>query len=346
MKIVRLFALWVGLAVSSQLMAENAINVAESTVPVGGLGKKEFSYKFAEGDHILFSFETTDGKELKEIEIIEEPSSMKFMGYKTKKLENKELNVPKTGVYKFIFTNSSLSERICKFKIQRIPADESTRGFNTNINLKTVYDTTYVTEDENYVIKADTSFQNFYSSTIQVSAQNVLNNTANYQVVDIALPENTASWSFYIGTGREGQSEYERVVKNFTPQAIASIAKLPGYGPLAALALTGISYFGKIQGEDNVKYWFLKTPDDVTTFKQGRSFTCYKTGNVLNEASKMSNPVNGKLYLALLNDNAIEPIVVTVKLSAVVVKKVLGTRPVRKMHLTSRQEPTDSKTKK
>lgn len=344
MKVLRLFVLGaVMLAVSAQLMAENAITVAESTVPVSGLGKKEFSYKFAEGDQILFSFETSDGKEMKKIEIIEEPASMKFMGYKTKKIENKELHVPKTGVYKFIFTNSAFGERVCKFKIQRVPAGPDTRNFNTNINLKTVYDTAYVMEDESYVIKADTSFQNFYSSTIQVTAKNVLNNLNNYQVVDVDLPENTASWSFYIGTGREGQAEYERAVKNFTPQVVASIAKIPNYGPLAALALTGISYFSKIQGEDNVQYWFLKTPEDVNTFKAGRAFTCYKTGNVLNEASKMGNPLKGKLYLALVNDNAIEPIVVTVKLSAVVVKKVTGTRQVRKMHVTARQEPADSK---
>jgi hypothetical protein len=53
------------------------IDVAESTLKIGAFGEDVFYYGFAEGDKLIFNFEEINGKELKEIEIIELPSKLR-----------------------------------------------------------------------------------------------------------------------------------------------------------------------------------------------------------------------------------------------------------------------------
>ena len=338
MKTIITFAIMIIAFCSFRIIEPTPIDIAESTLKVGALAEEVFYYGFAEGDLLIFNFEEVNGKELKEIEIVELPSSSKFMDYKTKKIENKTLNITRTGIYKFRFSNSAISGRICKFKIQRVPASETTKAFNTSVYWKTIYDTTYTTEQEKYLIKTDTTFSDFYSSNPQISSTNALNGNNNYQVIDFVLPDNTVSWSFYIGTGQEGKEEYEKSRESFMHNTASTVSKIPGYGAMAALALTGVSYFGKVQGADNVKYWFLSDANSVALFQSGQTFQQYKKGDVLNEASQMKSPLKGKVYLALLNDNTIDPIVVTIKATAVIVNQQWGTRPIQKMHVGSHQE--------
>ncbi|MDP2176806.1 MAG: hypothetical protein Q8K70_12955 [Bacteroidota bacterium] len=324
---------------SNNLLGQTQIDVAENTLKVNGRSEEVFYYGFAEGDQIIFNFNEVNGKELKELEIIELPYSSKFMDYKTKKIDNKILNIVKTGIYKFKLSNSSLNGRICKIKIQRIPASDATKNFNTSVYWRTVQDTSYTPKEEKFIVKSDTIAQDIYSANPQISSQNALNGNKNSQIIDFVLPPNTISWSFYIGTGREGKAEYENARNNFTKNAAASISKMPGYGPMAALALTGVSFFNKVQGEDNVKYWFLSNANSVALFNSGQTFMQYKRGDVINEASQMKSPLFGKIYLALLNDNTMDPIVVTIKVTAIVVNQQWSSRIIQVMSVSNRLEP-------
>ena len=78
---------------------------------VGIKGEEAVYYGFAEGDQIIFSFEEANGKEMKEIEIVEMPATSRFIDVKTSKIENKTINVPRTAIYKFRFANSALLPR-------------------------------------------------------------------------------------------------------------------------------------------------------------------------------------------------------------------------------------------
>jgi hypothetical protein len=314
------------------------IDVAESTLKVGGLSEEVFYYGFAEGDQVFFDFEELNGKELKEIEIIELPSSVNFMDYNSKKIENKSISITKTGIYKFRFYNSAIGGRVCKFKIRRLPASETTAKFNTAVYWKTVQDTVYTPTLERYLVKSDTTAQEVYSSNTQVSSTNAINGNKNTVVLDFIIPENTIAWSFYIATGNKGKEEYEKTKTTFTQSASAAVSQIPGYGPLAAMALTGVSYFSKVQGEDNVKYWFLDAPNAVL-FNSGSNFTYYKHGDVISEASQMRNPLKGKVHLALLNDNIMDPISVTVRAAAIQVVQKWDTRIIQVMSIKNRQEP-------
>lgn len=118
-----------------------------------------------------------------------------------------------------------------------------------------------------------------------------------------------------------------------------TVSNIPGYGPMAALALTGISYFNKVQGEDNVKYWFINDANNAALFNAGQAFMQYKKGDVINEASQMKSPLSGKIYLALLNDNTVDPIRVTIKITSIQVVNKWGTRIIRVMKVSNQQIP-------
>ena len=70
--------------------------------------EEELMFGFAQGDKIVFSFQETGKKELKEVEILEYPRNSKFSDFKTTKSE-KTISVTKKGVYVFRFKNAALS---------------------------------------------------------------------------------------------------------------------------------------------------------------------------------------------------------------------------------------------
>lgn len=323
----------------SLLKAQQPIPVFESTLKVGAVGEEKFYYGFAEGDQIVFDFEEVNGKELKEIEVAEYPSSSKFMDYKSKKIVNKIIPVTRTGIYEFRFSNSSLGGRICKVKLQRIPASDATKNFNTSVYWRTQYDTSYTPEQERYLISRDTAIVSIVDQIAKVSSQNALNGNTNKTIVDFELPEHTISWSFYLGTGSESRAAYNKAKSTCLTSAAGICAKIPEYGPLAALALYGINYFNQVQGEDNVKYRFITNWDNVLAFQAGHEYYQYKQGDVVNDFSRMTFPLSGKVYLGLINDNIAEPIEVMVKAEAITVTEKWGVRTVQRMHVHSQELP-------
>lgn len=323
-----------GIIVSAQI----PIDISENTFKVAAFNEEVFYYGFCEGDQLIFNFEERNNKELKELEIVEMPGNSTFMDYKTKVISNKIISVPKTGIYKFRFANSSIGGRICKVKIQRVPGREETKAFNTSVYWREIQDTSYIPVQENFLVSSDTAIEEVYSAMPQVSSKNAFNGNKPYQIVDFVLPANTVSWSFYLASGDNGKHEYEKAKMEFAETAASAVSSIPGYGVLGALALTGFSYFSSVQGEDNVKYWFLSDGNSAALFQAGQPFSYYKSGDVISEASQMKNPLKGKVYWALSNDNSFEPIRLTIKVVAVTVNQTWGSRIVQKVDIKIRKE--------
>src|SRR6188474_2191077 len=82
------------------LTAQAPVDVVETTLKVAIMAEETFYLGFAEGDKMIFSFEEANGKELKEVEIVEMPSTSRFLEIKTSKILNKTITIPKTGIYK------------------------------------------------------------------------------------------------------------------------------------------------------------------------------------------------------------------------------------------------------
>lgn len=333
---MKLFALALLLFSPFWACSQDPVELIESTLKLSISEEKEFYFGFAEGDQIVLNVEVVKGKKLGEIEVGEYPRNTRFTDYEARKIREKKLQVSKEGIYKFRFKNTRNRRVICKIKIQRIPLNEQTKNFHSEVTWKTIHDTTYQTIQEKYLERIDTSYSDFYSATPQISSQNAINGNKPRQLLTFDLPKNTVAWSFYIGVGSEGKEEYDRARRDFLRSGSKVALAVPGWGPMAALALTGVNYMAEVQGKDNVKYYFLNSPEDARLFNAGEPFKRYKAGDVITEASQMKTPLSGTVYIGLTNDNTFEPIQVTVKASAVIVTKVYGTRSKKVINVSKR----------
>lgn len=312
---------------------QQPVEVVESVVKVGIKAEEAVYYGFAEGDQLIFSFEEVNGKEMKEIEIVEMPSTSRFVDYKTNKIVNKTIHVQRTAIYKFRFANSSLLPRVCKYRIQRIPLSLATRNFNSTVYFDTYYDTTYTTVMESYIDRSDTVISNLQDRILKVNhltAPGSSKSTFNF-----VLPENTVSWSYYISAGKTGLQVYQEAAKELNSRSGSIIEKFPKYGPLAAVALNANSYLAKLDTGQHINYWIVED-DNAELFKSGEQFRFIKKGKVINDFSQME-PRDLIFYFCLHNDYKDTPVTVTVKITAILVNETLQTRTVQKMQVIQKK---------
>jgi len=319
-----------GLLSVATAYSQKPVDVVESSVKVGIKGEEMVYYGFAEGDQLIFSFEETGGKEMKEVEIVEMPSSSKFLEFKTSKIENKTINIARTGIYKFRFANSALLPRVCKYKIQRIPANATTQNFNTTVYFDEYNDTTYTNEVETFIDRSDTVINNFQDRTIKV---NPLTAPGSSKVTfNFVLPENTVSWSYYVCADKVAQQVYQEASRSLAANAPRVIEKFPKYGPLAAVALDAPSYITKLDTGQHINFWIVED-DNAELFKNGEQFRFIKKGKGINEFSRME-PGDRAFYFCLHNDYKDTPVTVMVKITAILINEKFTSEPVRKMHVT------------
>lgn len=279
------------------------VNVFESTIKIGSMDGKEFFLGFTE--------------------------------FKVEKVENKSFDIPRTSIYKFRFQNSAISGRVCKILIQRIPASAATQSFNTNVYWRTVSDTTYTATSERHLVRSDTTIVNVLDQTVaRVASQSALTGASNTTIVDFDLPVGTAFWSYYIGVGKEGKQAFDAARDKFLTTTAKQVSKIEGYGTMAALAIYGLNLFANVQGRNNVKYWFIPDWNDVMLFQSRQAFYAAKQGDVVNDAARMTTPLNGKVYLGLYNDNLVEAIDVIIRVTAVKIDQTWETRAGRRMSIT------------
>ncbi len=315
--------------------AQTPIDITENTIKVSPSSEEVFYFGFAEGDQLIFNFEEVNGKELKEVEIMAMPSKSLFLDYKIKRIDNKILTITETGVYKFRFTNSNiLAGRICKFKIQRIPASEKTRKFNTAVFKRTIYDTTYTNEQERFLVKSDTTISEVLSQTAKVPWATGTN--TNRTITNFTLPSNTVFWSYYIGVDQPGQKSYDDASKKFPSNSTSPITKPNTNSPLTALALDNTSYLSEVFNGEDIEYVLLEG-QNLNLYTSGKTYGYLKYGKVVNDFARML-PVRGKLSFCFTNDNFSSSVSVLVKVTAIQVNNFYDTRTVKRMNVTSKED--------
>ncbi len=110
---------------------------------------------------------------------------------------------------------------------------------------------------------------------------------------------------------------------------------MPGYGPMAALAL-GSSYLSAIQPGEDIDFYIIEG-NNVNLFLAGQPFYYIKKGKVINDYSRMLTPLQGSYHVCMSNDNAITGVTVSVKITAIIVNEQWGQRPIQKTNITSHQ---------
>lgn len=335
------------------------VDVADITLKVKSGGTEELIYGFAEGDQIIFNYEETSGKELKEIEIIELPNNSKFKDFKSIKIENKVINVYKKSLFLFKLSNSSLSARICKIKIQRIPKSDDLISFNTNWTWQTLYDTTYVSYKQDSLIGNDTVRYTEYikelTQTIQSeelifdktqTIHSKLNSAGNKTWLFFTLPSNQSStyeskkvisWAYWVGVGTEASDAWKKNVG--TAGKIVKGAAQLFTTPLGAFAIGAVtSLVLPTPGSGEDVYYSITNDIGKEGFMAGVDYKVFGNGVGVAGYQKFTAEglCQGTYFVCLLNDNNVTPIDVNVKVVAIIETRKYEDKPYPRMKINPR----------
>lgn len=328
------------LLICTCIQAQNAIDVYESTFKLKGTDEVSFFFGFAENDNIVLNFEEINGKEVKEVEVLETSGSSKFMDYKTTKIENKNIFVNDKGVYEFRFKNSTVKGRICKIKIQRIPGSAETAKFNTNWKWKTTFDTTYVAYTQDSLVGYDTirytertkDLMNKRIEEIELCNKFVTlksegliigNNPRDF--VPISLPQNEVyelqtkqviGWAYWIGCGRESENFFSK-----NKDMIAGLAQIAigTTSPLAAFAIGQVPNLFVPDGDGTpVRYAITNVPNR-DYFLRGLQYRAFDSGFGKGGYKRFidKNLCQGTYFICLQNESTFNKLDVNVKAVAV-----------------------------
>ncbi|WP_281989924.1 hypothetical protein [Aquimarina aggregata] len=311
----------------------NPILVTESTISLNFDETEELYFSFAEGDIIEFDFEMVKGKHIKEIDFFELSNNKIFSDFKVQKISKKQIRIRNKGLYKFRFYNASRTKRVGKIKIFRIPANESTKNFNTNWRWKTLRDTIYTPytadsiigykknkykENVRELVKTENVEDIIFNKSQRVHSYFNENRSSTYLRVDLPDPitselkeEKVVAWAYWIGVGKLAQQAYQQnaeSVKELTNE-IASMY----VSPLAGLAVGTLTelLIPKI-GED-VFYAFIPDYENAEKFINRQMYLQFDTGKGVVAYGKNSNLRQGTFYIGLSNDNDFLGIDVDVK---------------------------------
>ncbi|WP_298347760.1 hypothetical protein [uncultured Dokdonia sp.] len=324
--------------ISQNLFAsQKPILVTESTISLNLDETEELFFSFAEGDIIEFDFEMVKGKHIKEVEVYEMPNNKIFADFKVQKISKKQIHIRNKGLYKFKFYSSSLTKRVGKIKIFRIPADESTKKFNTNWKWKTIRDTIYTPytidsitgykkiqykEKVRELVKTENIEDILFNKSQRVHSYYNDNRSSTYLRVDLPNPmvsdlkeERLIAWAYWIGVGQEAQQAYKE-----NARAVGELANGVSaiYGtPLAGLAVGTVSELLIPKTGEDVFYTFLPDYENAEKFINGLEYLQNDTGKGIAAYGKNSNITQGTFYIGLHNDNQIQGIDVDVKVVSI-----------------------------
>jgi len=340
---------------SSVIAQSKTIDVTEQTIKIGATKSEEIYIGFAAGDKILFNFEEVNKKELKEIEILEYPDNSKFSDFKTHKIETKTLSVSKQSVYIFRFKNSALAGRICKIKIQRIPANQETENFNTAVSWITKQDTTWNTFTKEVVIGYDTTYEQKTKKELIKTDQReelIIDKSERVKAdqkstLFFSLPKNIQShnkttkvvaWAYWVGVGEEANKAWQSNAKAMKSAIQTGATYFTT--PLGALAIGLVTELITPKLGKDVSYSIAIDEINKNLFLAGQSYRIYDKGKGVAGYKKFNSPElsQGMYFVCLYNDNYFQGIDVTVKMVAILETNEYEDKAYTDMIVTPRHE--------
>ena len=319
------------------IFSNEPVLVTETTIVLNFNESKDLFFSFDEGDEIVFDMKMIRGKHIKEIEVLEMPSNSLLTEFKSSGLKDKRVHIKNKGIYKFRFFSSSLTRRVCKIVIKRIPKNESGKNFNTNWKWETITDTIYTP----YQIDSLTGYQTIkYKETIRELKSKYIeeiklfeksqkvhsyyndNKSKTYLKVDLPLlnnsefrEENLIAWSYWIGVGQEGQDAYRKNLESVS-KLVSKVATKYYQTPFAGIAVGAISKLIIPQTGEDVEYYFIQNFENTQLFLNGQPFYLFDKGKGRAAYGRYDKIKKGTFYIGLSNDNKLLGIEVDVKVLA------------------------------
>jgi hypothetical protein len=339
--------------------AQAPVDVTDQTIKIKSSKEEEILFGFAEGDKILFNFEEVNKKDLKEVEILEYPSTTRFAEYKIDRISNKELFVRKQGVFIFRFKNTSLAARVCRIHIQRIPATTSTLNFNPTVNWITKQDTLWNSFTLDVLIGYDTTYNQVSKRELVNTEQredliikksqrvhSTTNNNSNRTSVFFTLPQNKFSseqetnvvaWAYWVGVGEEANKAWKDNVK--AAQSLIKAGATAFTTPLGALAIGAITELLTPKLGEDVQYAIVDEANR-NLFINGHQYRGFDFGKGKAGFKKFTHPqlCQGTYFICLENDNIVQGIDSEVMVIAIIETKNYTIKTVNEPHLIPRYE--------
>ena len=301
-------------------------------------GEESLYYGFAEGDQIIFDFQETNKKSVKEIEIVEMPNNTKFQDFKVSNVNQKTIKVHKNAIYLFRFKNPAIASRICKVKIQRIPSDSSKINFDTGWRYEDVKDTTYVPYTEDSIVGYE---ERHYTEVVKelkeshVEEYEILNHTTEVQAIGLLanrnprailtfeLPKNVknelkeqkvVSWAFWFATGDDAESFWVRNKKRLVNLSSTLVGAYTS--PLGAFAAGAmVDMIIPAAGQRTTVKYSITDVHNAHLFMNGSSYRTIHQGSGSGGHQRFTSieMTNGKYALCLYNPNTAKSIRVMAK---------------------------------
>ncbi|KGO84950.1 hypothetical protein Q765_18760 [Flavobacterium rivuli WB 3.3-2 = DSM 21788] len=315
------------------------IAVADLQLKLEPADTQELLYGFAEGDRVIFTIEEANGNYVSEVSVMQYPETYKYRRQNIKKEKAQEFTVNNKSVFAFRFKNDTKGKRVCNVKIMRVPKNSADKNFNTAIKWVTKQDTVWNSLTKDVVVGYDTLHvqktrrvvlsEKKYEEIVLDKSQRVNAKTSMGETktgIDFTLPLNyvakdetkkVVAWAYWVGVGKESNEFWKENRKMIVEgvKGVATYFSTP-LGGIAAGTLTNLVL--PVNGEDveyalvneaNNKLFLANKP--CKPFDSGKGVAAYKRFTD-------TGMQQGKYFMALANDNYIQPIDVNVKVSAII----------------------------
>lgn len=316
---------------------QKPIELIASSIKIASNSQEEIYVGFKEGDHILFDFNAQQDT-IESIEILEYPNHAKFKSFDTNRIENKTLNVNQTGIYCFRFRNASEESQTCQFKVQRVPGKWSFTAFDSKVHWREVRDTTYTSEEEDFLIKDEISpkivinSQEFY---INSGSNATFKGGKSRITIPVTLPENTIAWYYEFSASRNKADVHQASANFDLAGEIMQLMDQTGILNFTVNALT------QPPGADICDIYLLDY-DNSLSFKSKLSFKTFPVGNRSNIKSgivEMQWVPDTTVYIGIRNPDSMHGIHLALEVVAIVREQEWETRTLQIPQVNSRKEP-------
>ncbi len=318
--------------------SQNTVNVSNLNVKLSFGETKNYFFAFEKGDTIVFNLKMIKGKHIRILEIHDSENGIKYTKFKANNISNKKIKVLKKGVYRFKFYSEAIFNRVANVNIQRIPADDSLKDFNTNWKWETVRDTTYTHYTKDSLIGYKTILSKetikelkneevkeitLIDKTQRVHSFYNGNSSKTYLKVDLPTlnnsrfkEENLIAWSYWIGVGQQSKKAYDENIRGMI-KLLKKGAGVYFQTPLAGIAIGAITNLITPQNGDDVEYCFVVDFENIKNFLNNQQFYLFDKGKGIAAYGRNDKNKTGSFYIGLSNDNLIRGIDVNVKIVAV-----------------------------
>lgn len=195
-------------------------------------------YAFEKGDEILLSFDLQNNNGKCSIAVFTYPGlNVVYSKSDVRQLKDVKIDVAERGIYGFQLTTSAVLDRTGHLEISRLPNNNSTKDFNTEVLLVDVQTPVTVTETQSFYIN---------------SGSNALFKGGNSRVIlPIRLPPGTVKWYYRFSASRD-----ENIV-NQVENTTTLFSELSVIIDQSGLLAGGIQFLSNPPGADYCEIYLL-----------------------------------------------------------------------------------------